>query len=250
MGWQEYIKEGTVKPHWSESLLTEEDNKLNVATLPLAKARKYAEEQFKKAGKSLDEVLPDFDKNYMLLQKSTKKAKDVPRIEMPVIEPEDMKKFQSDLNKGKVDIFKPYAEKEWSKIKMNDPFPKDLDSNKGKEWVVLGTKDGDNKDDIVKAKMGAFPVSKIYPSQSQIWLEKLISNVVKFGPAKQGSPVTKTTIIVTKDKYILDGHHRFGQAMLSDPSLKMTSLFIPIDFDQMLKIGRSYGNALGHKQKQ
>ena len=94
------------------------------------------------------------------------------------------------------------------------------------------------------------PASKLYPSQSEIWLEKLIENLIQWGNPKEGSPVLTTTIIVTSDMYILDGHHRFGQAMLADPSLKMSSLFIPIDFDLLLKIGRTYGNSIGHKQKQ
>lgn len=217
--------------------------KMNVAKIPLKKARSYAEEQFKKAGKKLDEVLPDFDKNYMALQKATKKALDIPRVEMPVIEPANMEKFLKDLKTGRVDIFKPYVKgKEW--------FPKDLKGGKeGEDWLQLGVQDGDKKDDVVAAKKKSIVAKKLLPTQSQIWLEKLIGNTIKFGPPTQGSPVTKATIIVSKEGYILDGHHRYGQAMLGEPTLKMDAIFVPLDIKTLLKMGRSYGNAVGNMQK-
>lgn len=229
--------------------LNESVNKLNVSTLPLKKAREYAES----VKKDVDSYLPDFDKNYSMLQKKMQAAKNIKRIDMPVIEPEDMDKFKEALNKGKLDIFKPIAKDEWKKLanRSNEQFPKDLEPNKGgKEWVDLGLKDGNKTDDVVKAKMTKMKARTLLPLQKEIWLEKLITNIAKWGAPKPGSPVTKTTIIVTKEGYILDGHHRFGQALLSDPNLKMNVLHVPIDIDTLAKAGRSYGNAIGNKQKQ
>lgn len=215
---------------------------LNVATVPLGKARSYAEKVFKKAGKSLDKELPDFDERYRVLQKRTKAALNVPRIDMPVIEPKDMKEFDTRLKSGALDIFSPYARGKFVA-------PKNLDKQKGEEWIKLGVKDGNKKDDVVMARWTSVPAKKLLPTQSQIWLEKLAGNIAKWGPPKAGSPVLGTTIIVSKEGYILDGHHRFGQVMLANPDLRIKALFIPLPIKLLLKIGRSYGNAVGNQQK-
>lgn len=230
----------------SELFKLVEENKLNIATVPLKKARSYAEEKFRKAGKELSEEIPDFDKNYMSLQKAMKKAVDIPRIDMPVIEPDDINKFENDIVKGKVDIFRPLSK--GHKVQ----FPKDLlsDPKKAKEFLTLGHKDGDTKDDRIKAKVTRMEADKLLPTQSQIWLEKVIDNIIDFGLPKSGSPISEATLIVSREGYILDGHHRYGQAMIGNPSLKMRSLYVPMDIDLLLRMGRSYGNAIGNKQKQ
>ena len=220
--------------------------KLNVATVPLAKARKYAEGVFKKAGKSLGKELPDFDKNYTALQKATKAAPDIPRIQMPVIEPSDMDEFHKRLNSGRLDIFKPYTD---GKLRLAKSTWNKMDKTEGDKWVELGTRDGDKKDDIVKAKWTKIPGKSLKPTQSQIWLEKLVANIVKWGIPASGSPVLKTTVIASKEGYILDGHHRYGKVMLGNPDLKMSALKVPLKMDMLLKVGRSYGGAVGNEPK-
>jgi len=218
--------------------------KLNIATLPLTKARAYAEAEFEKAGKDLNKEIPNFDKNYIELQKACKKAIDIPRKEMPVIEPKDFPKFKDDLGKGQVDIFAPYA-----KGKLFTP--KGLEKNKkaADEWIVLGFKDNHPTDDKIKAIITREAANKLLPSQSQIWLEKLVGNIIKFGLPITGSSVTEATVISSSDGYILDGHHRYGQAMLANPGVGMKTLVVPVDVKTLIKVGRSYGNALGNKQK-
>ena len=226
----------------SESL-DEAAKSLNVATVPLVKARAYAEEQFSKAGKSLDEVIPDFDKNYVALQKATKKALNIPRVQMPVIEPTDMSVFEKRIKAGKLDIFKP-----WARGKL--VAPTSLSKKEGEEWVQLGWDDGDKDDDKIPARITTKAANTLLPTQSQIWLEKLVGNIIQFGVPASGSPIAKAMIIVSKEGYILDGHHRFGQAMLANPTLAMRSLFVPLDIKTLLKIGRAYGEAIGNKVKE
>ena len=225
-----------------QNYLTEGSKTLNVAKVPLDKAREYAEKVF--GGKEkLNEAIPNFDRNYKRLQTLYKKeALGVSRIKMPVIEPEDMKKFDERLSKGQIDIFRPHALK---KAK----FPTNLNKKEGEKWIKLGEKDGNPDDDKIPAKLAWLSGAKLKPIQNQLWLEKLIGNIKKFGAPKSGSPVLETTIIVSKEGYILDGHHRHGQVMLADPSLKMKSLHIPLDIDTLLKMGRSYGAAIGNKAK-
>ena len=233
-----------IKSYISEILTEEGGFKYNVASLNLAKARDYAEGEFLNAGKTLDEVIPEFDKNYMNLQKACNSALDIPRIEMPVIEPKDMKLFTKQLALGRIDIFRPYKVDNFIKR-----FPRDLDKKHGKEWVTLGTKDGDKTDDIIKGKWTSIPAKKLKPTQSQIWLEKLVGNIIEFGVPLDGSPITKASVIASQEGYILDGHHRYGQAMLANPPLKLSALWIPLDIKTLLAMGRSYGNAIGNRQK-
>ncbi len=216
---------------------------LNIANVPVQKARQYSERVFEKAGKDLAAEIPDFDKNYALIQRSLKKTKDIPRIQMPVIEPPDMKRFHQDLKKGRIDIFKPW-------FKSHFYAPTNLKPGKsGEEFLRLGIEDGDLNDDIIGARWTQIAANKLLPTQSQIWLEKVVGNIAKFGTPRPGSQVTQQTIIVSKEGYILDGHHRFGQAMLADPSIKLKALFIPLDIGTLVKIGRSYGNSIGNEQK-
>ena len=227
------------------TIITEEGGfKLNVASVNLAKARDYASAKFSNADKSLDGVIPDFDKNYKNLQKACNSALDIPRIDMPVIEPTDMKKFTKKLALGHIDIFRPYAVS-----KFADRFPHGLDKGSGKNWVTLGMQDGEIKDDTLKGKWTKISANKLKPTQSQIWLEKLVDNIIEYGVPRSGSPITKASVIASQEGYILDGHHRYGQAMLANPSLKLSAQWIPLGIKTLLAMGRSYGNAIGNKQK-
>ena len=213
---------------------------LNAGAVSLDKAKEYAEGVF---GRPADEVLPDFDKNYAMLQKKVKQSPGIPRIQMPVIEPSDIDEFNASLNAGRVDIFAPYT-----KGKLVGPL--DIDESVDGPWVELGIMDGDTTDDVIKAKMTTVPVGKLKPTQNQIWLEKTFGNIAKWGAPKSGSPVLSTTIIVSSDGYILDGHHRFSQAIMADPNLKMKALVVPMPIKKLLEIGRHYGEAIGNKAKQ
>jgi hypothetical protein len=215
---------------------------VNAAKAPLPKARRIAEDMFTKAGKDLSTELPDFDENYSLLKKKCAVALDVPRIQMPVIEPQDMNTFDKRLKEGRIDIFPPYAQ---GKLTT----PSKLSKKKGEEWVELGVKDGHPTDDVIKGKWTSIAARKLKPTQSQIWLDKLLNNTLKFGKPGSGAPILKKTVIVSSDGYILDGHHRFGQAMLANPDLKLKALYIPMPINLLLKIGRSYGAAIGNKPK-
>ena len=79
--------------------------KINCATASLKKARVYSEAEFLKIHKSLNKVIPNFDRNYILLQDRCLNALNIPRSQMPVIEPVDMAKFHRKIKKGHIDDF-------------------------------------------------------------------------------------------------------------------------------------------------
>jgi hypothetical protein len=212
----------------------------NVATTELPEARAYATTVFGDA-KALDAALPKFDQHYALLRTKLQSARNIPRIEMPVIEPTDMEEFDRRLREGHLDIFPPHAAGKVPAVPATDA--------ERSAWVTLGVKDGDPADDVVQAQWTTIAARDLLPLQSQIWLEKLIGNIKQFGPPTPDSSVLQTTVIVSKEGYILDGHHRFGQVMLADPDLKLKALHIPLDIDTLLRIGRGYGTAIGNAAK-
>ena len=220
---------------------------LNCANTPVDKAIAYAQEQCSADGKSMAEYFSDFKTNYLLLQDKCELALDLPRIEMPVIEPEQMDEFQESLSKGHIDVKEPVAKSPQSKSK----YPTDLGFDlRGRQWLYRGTRDGAIEDDILDAKMTEIAVADLKPSQSQIWLEKVVGMSLYFGPLKQSSEfLHEAPIIVSSDGYILDGHHRFGAAMVSNPSLKLTALKVDMEIRELVKMARSYGNAIGNEQK-
>lgn len=217
--------------------------KIDVNKTSLEKAKEFASMKFQEAGTSLDAIWPDFDKTYPLLKKKLSKAKSVPRRLMPVIEPKDMDEFQKRLEEGHLDIFKPWAlDGKWTPSSF---------SSKGEadKWIELGLNDGSKNDDAVRAKWSNIPAGDLLPTQNQIWFDKLVKSAIEFGAVTSGSPVLKMTIIVSKEGYILDGHHRFSGTILSDPSLSLKALYIPLKIDLLLEIGRSYGASQGNKPK-
>ena len=228
-----YFSSKTAKGSWN----------VDVSRTPLDRARQYAEQRLARAGKDLYELWPDFDENYTMLRRKLSQALDIPRIQMPVIEPEDMAKFHEKLNQGKIDIFAPWAKGEFfapSSFASKD---------EADEWVELGWQDGDPTGDVINAKWSSVAAGKLKPTQSQIWFDKVVEGLVEFGPIRSGSPVLDLTIIVSKEGYILDGHHRFAGTVLANPSLRLSALYIPLDIDTLLAIGRAYGASQGNKPK-
>jgi hypothetical protein len=92
------------------------------------------------------------------------------------------------------------------------------------------------------------PASKLLPTQNQIWLEKVIHSIVFFGKPSEGS-LKRATIIASREGYILDGHHRYGQVLLSEPSWKLDTLVVPLPIDLLIRVARTYGNAIGNEQR-
>ena len=237
-------KQALASPFGSVKDVPGPTDRVNVSTTDMPTARVWADRMYARAGeRSLEADLPKFDYHYTALKEATSEALDVPRGEMPVIEPEDIIQFNTDLQSGRIDIFPPYAKGQLFT-------PKELPTKEAKEeWIDLGFRDGETKDDIAGGVITRMKAEDMKPTQSEIFLNKLIGAALQFGPAKQDTPVTEATIIVSSDGFILDGHHRYGQAMLSNPQLEMKVLKLPVPIETLLKVGRSYTDYLGRSVK-
>jgi len=228
--------------------------KLNVATLPVNEAYDWSLKQFEDAGLKMEDYIPHFKENYASLQEECQGALDVPRIEMPVIDPEQLEKFATSLMAGQLDVFEPFAEG-----RKEVYSPKDLfgDTNRAWKFLFLGLQDGRIDDDVVTARIQRTVVGLMRPTQSQIWLEKLIGNIIQFGqPQADGSGaynndsiILQKTIAISQEGFILDGHHRYAQIALVNPALRMRTLYIAMPMRRLLDVSRPYGNAIGNEQR-
>ena len=89
-------------------------------------------------------------------------------------------------------------------------FPNPLGDKKG--FLKKGNKDGNPTDDIVKTKPVQIAVSKLKPSQEAIYLGKAL------GMAVAGMEGGDLGAVISKDNYILDGHHRYAATTFNNPS--------------------------------
>lgn len=227
------------------------EDRLNVAILSVDDAYEWSEKIFAEEGLNMSDYIPHFRENYQSLQNECLLAIDIPRIDMPVIDPDDLLQFTEKLMGGALDVYEPYA--------MGDELfsPNDLikDTPQGIQFLQLGFQDGRLDDDVVVAKIMQTMVGLMRPTQSQIWLDKLIYNIIEWGePSPQGafnlkSKLLRSTIAISQEGYILDGHHRYGQVALVNPSLKINTLYIGLPITILIDIGRPYGNAIGNEQR-
>ena len=190
----------------------------------------------------LAEDMPDFLKGLAALRAAAKHARPIKRSEMPVLAQDDIDAFDKALRNGRIDLFKPFALGQLST-------PTNLSPVQGAAWVNLGLKDGDLKDDVVKGQWGYTKANKLKPTQMEVWLDKLIARVAEKGAAQMAAFGKKATLIVSSDNYIIDGHHRWGGAMLVDPDMPLRTLTLPIPLSLLLRIGRSFGAARGNRQR-
>lgn len=212
---------------------------INMASASVDEVYEYAQREAEKADVNLDKLWPDFERNYKAIQNKLTKALDIPRNEMPVIEPNEIQVFKEDLEEGKVDLFRPWARGTF------EP-PGWTSQGEAEEWIDLGFEDGKLKDDQIKAKRQSISSGDLLPTQSQIWFDKIVGWLIKFGPPQDDFG---ETIIVSKDGYILDGHHRWASAHMADPSITLDALHVPLGIQKLLEISRTYGAAMGNKPK-
>jgi len=220
----------------------EEAGKLELVSTPLNKAKEFAEEVCKKYKREFEETFPNFDKGYVYAQKLASRYGKTRRIEMPVLNRDDILDLQHRLMQGRIDLRPPYAQiidKEGKPV-TKDPLPDTLPKDIADAWVEKGLKDGDKEDDIVKVSIVKVPVKKLIPIQKQIYVDKSIESTAKFGYEKTVSFLGTALTISSKDYAIIDGHHRWLSACLLDFDLQIPCAVVDLDIVTLLKITKLY----------
>lgn len=120
-------------------------------------------------------------------------------------------------------------------------FPND-GPKKDDEFFMKGKKDGNFRDDTVETKRFSIPAKSLKPSQDAIYLSKAldmaINNIV-------GGDLNA---MVSRDNFILDGHHRWAATMFGNPSAKVQGMQSNLTIGDLVPVLRKAGDALGNER--
>ena len=146
------------------------------------------------------------------------------------------------------------------KYDMPDKFPTGLDQASDtiqQAFLTKGKMDKDPQDDSA-VKLGQVPidVNVSFPTQSEVYLDKSMWNILNFGPTSPGGTAHgKPNLIAIQSpdgkNFILDGHHRWSSAYISGgPSAKINVQALQgLDVPTAIAALRAYGNARDNTQK-
>lgn len=104
----------------------------------------------------------------------------------------------------------------------------------------------------IKTKHMKVEVGSLRPIQQQIYISKSIDAIAQFGIKKslQFLKDKKTVTVMSKDHYIIDGHHRFLTGMLIDPKMKVNVLMIDMPISELLPASLSFSDRIGNKRNE
>jgi hypothetical protein len=135
------------------------------------------------------------------------------------------------------EIFEDLKTKEIDPSKFSNDGPK-----KDTEYFKKGKKDGDFNDDVIETKRFSIPAKSLKPSQDAIYLSKAldmaINNIV-------GGDLNA---MVSRDNYILDGHHRWAATMFGNPNAKVQGMQSNLTIGDLVPVLRKAGDALGNER--
>lgn len=116
------------------------------------------------------------------------------------------------------------------------------DGKRDKDFFKKGLWDGQKLDDTVKTKKVALPAQEMKASQDAVYLGKAL------GLAIAGVSGGDLGSIVSKDKRILDGHHRWAATIFNQPDSKITATQAMLDIGDLIPVLRSAGDAMGNQR--
>ena len=127
-------------------------------------------------------------------------------------------------------------------------------TKKRKEMPVITSRDmnglaGALKSYNVKVKSGKIPITKMKPMQFQIYVDKALTGIIRDGAQKTRQFLTTVTkFIISRDHYIMEGHHRFLQGILFDPTMKVNYFQVDMPKDELLAFLFAYAGRIGNAQ--
>lgn len=99
----------------------------------------------------------------------------------------------------------------------------------------------------IRVTKGRMPVVNMKPLQYQIYIDKAMKWTAINGPKVTRKFLEKETFfIISNDDYIMEGHHRFLQAILFDSTLVARFMKIDLPHDQLLRFLLSYTDKIGN----
>ena len=122
-------------------------------------------------------------------------------------------------------------------------FPDPLSKRLKAIFQTKGDMDGQEHDDVVQTRDSSWAASNLKPSQSAIFLGKALGMAI--GGVKGGDLGS----IVSKDKHILDGHHRWAATLFSEPSAKIHGIEANLGIGDLVPVLRALGDSIGNQRR-
>lgn len=181
----------------------------------------------------------DFEKRY-------KKINDlnngyIDREYMPTVsykKTDKLEKFIKSLSESSVKDLQFSLEKNFNKLGINFNFKKFIE----KEIPSMYILESFSEKDKIKTEIKNIETKELKPIQNELFLEKVILNIKKYGIPSKENFITKRTLIISKNNFILDGHHRWITSMIFCPELELEVLKIKMTFEELYPILMKFNN--------
>ena len=119
-------------------------------------------------------------------------------------------------------------------------FPKELSKvspDLSKITTRVGGRDGSEEDDKIGVEPVPFTAKQVKPSQSSMDINKAVNFVIQMlhpeGKLKVGGNLGA---FISKDNYIMDGHHRWIATAMADPSAQLEGYQVNFPGEQLVAI--------------
>ena len=122
-------------------------------------------------------------------------------------------------------------------------FPDPLSKRLKAIFQTKGDMDGSEQDDVVQTRDSSWAASNLKPSQSAIFLGKSLGMAI--GGVRGGDLGS----IVSNDKHILDGHHRWAATLFSEPSAKIQGIEANLGIGDLVPVLRALGDSIGNQRR-
>ena len=107
------------------------------------------------------------------------------------------------------------------------------------------SQDGQNEEDVINLSKGSRPVGKLKPSQGSMNINKALGMVIAMlDPDNEFSAGGDLGAFISKDGYIMDGHHRWIATSMIDPSLQMGGIIVDFPAKELVAVLNSITKGL------
>ncbi len=222
----------------------EEAGKIEIVETKASIAKKFFMDMMKNNDNHFDfgSFLESFEYNYDRARELASKGY-AKRVDMPVIDLNQINGLQTHLEHGMLDIV------DGETGKFHKAFPQGLTGEQATKWLEQGLHDGYETDDIIDVSLERVEAGLLTPLQEQIYFDKAISKLAEYGVESTIEFLQKVSIIiVSRDGYIMDGHHRWLTAMLIDPELEIQTMVVDVEKEKLIKMLNAFSDAIGNER--
>ena len=102
-------------------------------------------------------------------------------------------------------------------------------------FLTKGFRDGEVDDDKINMHHVSISADKLKPTQTDLYLAKAIEMATRHFAGGE------LNAIISRDGYILDGHHRWASTILTNPAMKLGGYQVDLKIDDLIpEIGRAH----------